>query len=167
MKKNSWRLSLLVIGFHAASAAHSFGAEKPFYEGKTLTVLINYAAGGPTDVEGRLLARHLGRHVPGQPNVIVQNMSGAGGVIGTNYLGQVAKSDGLMMGYFTGALFHQMVKNPALRTDLAKYAFISGIQGVSVSYIRSDVAPGIKKPADHITVNSIFWRKPRKGSIGQ
>ena len=150
MKKNSWRLCLLVIGFHAAWATHSFAAEKPFYEGKTLTVLINYAAGGPTDVEGRLLARHLGRHVPGQPNVIVQNMSGAGGVIGTNYLGQVAKPDGLMMGYFTGALFHQMVKNPALRTDLSKYAFISGIQGVTVAYIRSDVAPGIKKPADLI-----------------
>ena len=150
MKINSWRLCLLVIGSHAAWAVQSFGADKPFYEGKTLTVLINYAAGGPTDVEGRLLARHLGRHVPGQPNVIVQNMSGAGGVIGTNYLGQVAKPDGLMMGYFTGALFHQMVKNPALRTDLSKYAFISGIQGVTVAYIRSDVAPGIKKPADLI-----------------
>jgi tripartite-type tricarboxylate transporter receptor subunit TctC len=150
MKKHSLRLFLSLIGLPLACVAQSFGAEKPFYEGKTLTVLINYAAGGPTDVEGRLLARHLGRHVPGQPNVIVQNMSGAGGVIGTNYLGQVAKNDGLMMGYFTGALFHQMVKNPALRTDLAKYAFISGIQGVTVAYIRSDVAPGIKKPADLI-----------------
>ena len=150
MKNNSWRLCLFVIGSYVAWAPPSFGAEKPFYEGKTLTVLINYAAGGPTDVEGRLLARHLGRHVQGQPNVIVQNMAGAGGVIGTNYLGQVAKTDGLMMGYFTGALFHQQVKNPALRTDLSKYAFISGIQGVTVSYIRSDVAPGIKKPADLI-----------------
>ena len=148
MKAHSLRIFASVIGLSLACVAQSLCAEKPFYEGKTLTVLINYAAGGPTDVEGRLLARHLGRHISGQPNVIVQNMSGAGGVIGTNYLGQVAKSDGLMMGYFTGALFHQMVKNPALRTDLAKYAFISGIQGVSVSYIRSDVAPGIKKPAD-------------------
>src|SRR6185295_774857 len=97
MNINSLRLFLSLIGLSLAWAAQSFGAEKPFYEGKTLTVLINYAAGGPTDVEGRLLARHLGRHIAGQPNVIVQNMSGAGGVIGTNYLGQVAKNDGLMM----------------------------------------------------------------------
>jgi len=148
MKTHSWRLYWLAIGSFLAWAASSGAAEKPFYEGKTLTVLINYAAGGPTDVEGRLLARHLGRHVAGQPNVIVQNISGAGGIIGTNYLGQVAKADGLTMGYFTGALFHQQVKNPALRTDLSKYAFISGIQGVTVSYIRSDVTPGIKRPAD-------------------
>ena len=150
MKIFSRRFALSLIGFcyFAASTSQSVSAEKPFYEGKTLIVLINYAAGGPTDVEGRLLARHLGRHVAGQPNVIVQNMSGAGGIIGTNFLGQVAKADGLTMGYFTGALFHQQVKNPALRTDLSKYAFISGIQGVTVSYIRSDVAPGIKKPGD-------------------
>ena len=141
MNLNSLRLFLSVIGLCLVWAAQSFGAEKPFYEGKTLTVLINYAAGGPTDVEGRLLARHLGRHIPGLPNIIVQNMAGAGGVIGTNFLGQVAKSDGWMMGYFTGALFHQQVRNPALRTDLSKYAFISGILGVTVSYIRSDVAP--------------------------
>jgi tripartite-type tricarboxylate transporter receptor subunit TctC len=132
----------------AVWAAQSFSAEKPFYSGKTLTVLINYAAGGPTDVEGRLLARHLGKHIPGQPNVIVQNMPGAGGVTGINYLGQVAKPDALMMGYFTAALFHQQVKNPALRTDLSKYSFISGIQGVTVAYIRADVPPGIKIPSD-------------------
>lgn len=150
MFRDPLRLCLLVIGCCSVWAQQGIGAEKPFYQGKTLTLLINYAAGGPTDVEGRLLARHLGRHVAGQPNVIVQNISGAGGIIGTNFLGQVAKADGLTMGYFTGALFHQQVKNPALRTDLSKYAFISGIQGVTVSYIRADVAPGIKRPADLI-----------------
>ena len=91
-------LSLIGFCYLAASGSQSFSAEKPFYEGKTLTVLINYAPGGPTDVEGRLLARHLARHVAGNPSVVVQNMAGAGGVIGTNYLGQVAKRDGLMMG---------------------------------------------------------------------
>ncbi len=152
MQTTSPRRAVSLIGFcyFVIGASPSFAAEKPFFEGKTLTVLINYAAGGPTDVEGRLLARHLGRHVAGQPNVIVQNISGAGGVIGTNYLGQVAKADGLMLGYFTGALFHQQVRNPALRTDLSKYAFISGIQGITVSYIRSDVPPGIKRPIDLI-----------------
>ena len=152
MKTVSQQIAVCLIGLCTVCvcASQSFAAEKPFYEGKTLTVLINYAPGGPTDVEGRLLARHLARHLAGNPNVVVQNMSGAGGVIGTNYLGQIAKPDGLMMGYFTAALFHQQVRNPALRTDLSKYAFISGIQGITVSYIRSDVAPGIKKPVDFV-----------------
>lgn len=152
MNNNSWRFFVSVIALYvfAISVSQSFPAEKPFYEGKTVTVLINYAAGGPTDVEGRVFARHLGKHIAGQPNVIVQNMAGAGGVIGINYLGQVAKPDGLTIGYFTGAIFHQQVKNPALRVDLAKYSFISGIQGVTVSYIRADVLPGIKKPADFV-----------------
>ena len=150
MKNGLRRFAVSIIGVYyiAVSAPQSFSAEKPFYDGKTLTVLINYAAGGPTDVEGRLLARHLAKHIPGQPNVIVQNMAGAGGVTGINYLGQVAKPDALMMGYFTAALFHQQVRNPALRTDLSKYSFISGIQGVTVGYIRADVPPGIKKPFD-------------------
>jgi hypothetical protein len=112
--------------------------------------LINYAPGGPTDVEGRLLARHIGKHIAGQPNVLVQNVSGAGGIVGTNFLGQVAKPDGLTLGYFTASLFHQQVKNPALRTDLSKYGFVAGIQGVTVGYIRADVGPGIKRPADLI-----------------
>ena len=105
MSNHSLRLCLFVVGVNVAWVAQSYAAEKPFYEGKTLTVLINYAAGGPTDVEGRLLARHLGRHVAGQPNVIVQNISGAGGIIGTNFLGQVAKADGLTMGYLPARCF--------------------------------------------------------------
>ena len=69
------RLTLSLIGFcyFAASASQSISAEKPFYDGKTLSVRINYAPGGPTDVEGRLLARHLS----GNPSVVVQNMAGA------------------------------------------------------------------------------------------
>lgn len=149
-----WFVSSLIGGsFFALCAAQSIAAEKLFYAGKTLTVLINYAAGGPTDVEGRLLARHLARNLAGHPNVVVQNISGAGGVIGTNYLGQIAKPDGLTMGYFTAALFHQQVRNPALRTDLSKYGFIAGIQGITVGYLRSDVAPGIKTAADLVKAN--------------
>ncbi len=131
-----------------ACLQHGLAAERPFYQGKTLTVVINFAPGGPTDVEGRLIARHLSRLVPGQPGIIVKNMPGAGGLIAANYLGEVAKPDGLMLGYFTGVLFHYQVKSPALRVDLARYPFIAGIQAVTVSYIRSDVPPGIKKPTD-------------------
>ncbi|MBI2534173.1 MAG: hypothetical protein HYW03_18450, partial [Deltaproteobacteria bacterium] len=126
----------------------SYAGETPFYRGKTLTVLINFAAGGPTDIEGRITARFLGKHLPGQPAVIVQNMPGAGGVIGTNYLGEVAKPDGLTMGYFTGQFFNLLTADPTLRVDLAKFAYIASIEGVAVAYMRKDVAPGIQGPKD-------------------
>jgi tripartite-type tricarboxylate transporter receptor subunit TctC len=124
--------------------------EAPFYRGKTLTVLINFAAGGPTDIEGRIVARFLGKHLPGQPAVIAQNMAGAGGVTGVNYLGEIAKPDGLTLGYFTGQFFNLLTADPNLRTDLGKFAYIASIEGVAVAYIRKDVAPGIREPKDII-----------------
>jgi len=148
MTSNSYaRLLFLVL---AISAAPAFSADAPFYRGKTLTVLINFAAGGPTDVEGRLAARFLGKHIPGQPSIVVQNMPGAGGVIGTNYLGEVAKPDGLILGYFTNQFFNLLTADPTLRVDLAKFAYIASIEGVAVAYIRKDVAPGIQDPKDMI-----------------
>jgi tripartite-type tricarboxylate transporter receptor subunit TctC len=85
---------------------------------------------------------------PDSPTFVPQNMAGAGGVTGMNFLGEVAKPDGLTMGYFTGPYNHQMMRTPTLRVDLMKLPFIASIQGVTVCYIRSDVPPGIKKPTD-------------------
>ena len=123
-------------------------AERPYYQGKVVTFFINFSAGGPTDIEGRIVARYLARHVPGNPTIVVQNMSGGGGVTGINYLGERAKPDGLTLGYFTGPYNHQMMKSSTLRIDLMKVPFVASVQGVTVCYIRSDVAPGIKKPTD-------------------
>jgi tripartite-type tricarboxylate transporter receptor subunit TctC len=134
--------------FFAIGAAPAFSADAPFYRGKTLTVLINFAAGGPTDVEGRLVARFLGKHLPGQPSIVVQNMPGAGGVTGTNYLGEVAKPDGLILGYFTNQFFNLLTADPTLRVDLAKFGYIASIEGVAIAYMRKDVAPGIHDPKD-------------------
>jgi tripartite-type tricarboxylate transporter receptor subunit TctC len=139
---------MLIALLTALSQAAGFAAETSFYKGKTLTVLINFAAGGPTDIEGRLVARHLGKHVPGQPAVIVQNMPGAGGVIGNNYLGEVAKPDGLIMGYFTGQFFNLLTADPTLKVDLSKFPYIASIEGVAVAYVRKDVGPGITEPKD-------------------
>ncbi len=126
----------------------ALAAERPFYQGKNVNFIINFAAGGPTDIEGRIVARHLAKHIPGQPTLIPQNMAGAGGVTGMNFLGEVAKPDGQTLGYFTGPYNHQMMRTPSLRIDLMKLPFIASIQGVTVCYIRSDVPPGIKKPTD-------------------
>ena len=140
------RLGMLLTVLVPAVAAN--GAENPFYKGKTLTVLINYATGGPTDIEGRLAAKHLARFIPGNPTIIVSNMAGAGGVTATNFLGEVAKPDGLTMSYFTGNYFNILLADPILRVNLAKFAYIASIEGSSVAYIRKDVPPGLSTPQD-------------------
>jgi tripartite-type tricarboxylate transporter receptor subunit TctC len=153
MGRNNKRQAFLAISLviFAAYRTSGFAAEKtPFYQGKTLNFVINFAAGGPTDIESRIFAKHLSRHIPGQPTITVQNMGGAGGLIAVNYIGEVAKPDGFTAAYFTGALFQQQIKDPALRVDLSKFGFITGVHGVTVSYIRSEVPPGIKKPSDFI-----------------
>src|SRR5262249_44680867 len=83
----------------AAADAHA----QAFYAGKQVTLLVNYDAGGPTDIEARVFARHIGKHIAGNPHIIVQNMGGAAGLIGTKYLGEVAPKDGSVLGYFTGS----------------------------------------------------------------
>ena len=148
MRRIAPAMSLLIF---VALRTSGFSAEKaPFYQGRTINFVINFAAGGPTDIESRIFAKHLFRHIPGQPTITVQNMGGGGGITAANFIGEVAKPDGLTAAYFTGSLFHQQLKDPGLRVDLSKFGFITGVNGVTVSYIRADVAPGMKKPSDFI-----------------
>jgi putative tricarboxylic transport membrane protein len=134
--------ALLVI---ASPQAH---ADDPFYKGKRLTILINFASGGPTDIEGRLFARHLARHIEGQPNIVIQNMEGAGGIVGAKYLGEVAPRDGTMAGYFTGTAFMYALDPERFRVDFKTYEFVATQAGTTVHFVRTDVAPGMKEPTD-------------------
>src|ERR1051325_2534208 len=146
-----WRRCFLVVLFNSVLAAPGGTAEKPpFYQGKTLNFVINFAAGGPTDIESRIFAKHLTRHIPGNPAVTVQNMGGGGGLTSVTYICEVATSHGFIAAYFTSSLFQHQIKDPALRVDIGKFGFISGVHGVTVSYIRADVPPGIKKPSDFV-----------------
>ena len=155
MRRNLITVVICYLFFSWSLALPVVAGEAPFYRGKTLTVLINFAAGGPTDIEGRLVARFLGKHLPGQPTIVVQNMPGAGGVTGTNYLGEVAKPDGLTLGYFTSQFFNLLTADPNLRVDLAKFAYIASIEGVAVAYIRKDVAPGIQEAKDIVRAKGL------------
>src|SRR5262245_9433086 len=71
-----------------------------FYRGKTVTLIVGYSTGGGYDTYARILARHIGRHLPGQPAVVVQNMPGAGSLRAANYLFNVAPKDGSVIGMF-------------------------------------------------------------------
>jgi tripartite-type tricarboxylate transporter receptor subunit TctC len=75
-----------------------------FYRGRTLTVLISYSVGGGYDLYARLLARYLGRHIPGNPTVVPENMPGAGGLRASNYLYSAAPKDGSVIGTFSRSI---------------------------------------------------------------
>jgi tripartite-type tricarboxylate transporter receptor subunit TctC len=123
-------------------------ADDPFYKGKRLTLLINFAAGGPTDIEGRLFAKYLVKHIEGQPGVIVQNMDGAGGLIGAQYVGEVAPRDGTVLGYLSGSAWLYVSDPDRWRVDFRKYEFVAYQPGTTVHFMRTDVPPGMRRPAD-------------------
>jgi hypothetical protein len=81
-----------------ASAAQATTHE--FYKGKTIRIIVSAAAGGGFDTYSRTIARHMGKHIPGNPSLIVENMTGAGGLIAANHVYKVAKPDGLTIGNF-------------------------------------------------------------------
>ena len=123
---------------------------------KPLTILVNYDAGGPTDVEARVLARHLPKHLPGQPTVVVQNMGGAAGLVGTKYLGEIAPRDGYMMGYLTAAT-QRYVTNPDLfKVDFRSYEFVALSPSGRVHFTRRDPASGIATASDFLKSKNLI-----------
>jgi tripartite-type tricarboxylate transporter receptor subunit TctC len=138
------------------SLASPLLADDAFYRGKRLTILVNYAAGGPTDVESRVLARHIGKYLDGSTGVLVQNMDGAGGLTGTNYLGEVAPKDGSVVGYLTGTAFQYAHEPRARRVDYLSYEFVAYQPGTSVYFMRTDVKPGMKRPIDLMKAENLI-----------
>ena len=100
-------------------------AQEPYYKGKTVRIVVATSAGGGFDTYTRAIARHLAKHILGHPNVIVENMPGAGHRIGANYVYKVAKPDGLTLGHFQGGLFlQQVLGEKGIEFDASKYEFI-------------------------------------------
>ncbi|MEQ1714912.1 MAG: hypothetical protein ABL907_02815 [Hyphomicrobium sp.] len=119
-----------------------------FYAGKRLIILVNYAPGGPADIEGRFFARFLTKHLPGNTGVIVQNMDGAGGMVAATYLGEVAPKDGTMLGMLTASAWQFATENVPRKVDFKTYEHVAYQPSTTVYFMRTDVAPGIKTPAD-------------------
>jgi tripartite-type tricarboxylate transporter receptor subunit TctC len=118
-----------------------------FYKGKTITMIINYPAGGPTDLEGRIMAQHLPAHIPGNPTIVVKNVGGAGGIIGSNQLGE-ASPNGETIGLFTLDMVAQLVGNSAIRTSYSDFVLIAGVESPLVAYMRKDTPPGVNVATD-------------------
>jgi tripartite-type tricarboxylate transporter receptor subunit TctC len=115
------RAFLAICGFTAAfqllPPCASAQTAREFFEGKTLSFVISAASGGGYDVLGRLVARHLGNHLSGNPVIVVRNMPGAGGIVATNYLYNVAPRDGTTFGLVS----NNTPFSPLLGTKQAKY----------------------------------------------
>jgi tripartite-type tricarboxylate transporter receptor subunit TctC len=95
------------------------------FAGKAITIFVGYTAGGSYDLYGRLIARHLGQHLPGRPTVVVQNMPGAGSLKAANYLYEVAPRDGTALGVVVeSAALEQTLANPAAQYDAAKFTYV-------------------------------------------
>ena len=129
----------LVLGLIAALAAAPAVAQ--FYAGKTVTIVVGYKTGGGYDATARVLARHLPKHIPGKPNVIVQNMPGANSIIAANHVYAVVKPDGLTIGTFNRNLpIAQLTNVNGVKYDMTKFAWIgSAASECTVLAIRTDL----------------------------
>ncbi len=109
-------------------------AADDFYKGKKIRVIVSSSPGGGNDTYTRLIARHISRHIPGNPTIIVQNMPGAGGVMAADYLYNKAKRDGTLMEQINwGVWFHQVVGDKRARFDFNK------VNAVGVAAIESAI----------------------------
>jgi len=124
MARNALRylIAVLSIMSFTVSAAQ---AQDSFYKGKTVRIIVGASAGGGYDTYSRTIARHIGKHVPGNPTFVVENMPGAGFLISANYMYNIAKPDGLTIGHFIGGLFlQQLLGKSGIQFDAAKFEYI-------------------------------------------
>jgi tripartite-type tricarboxylate transporter receptor subunit TctC len=100
-------------------------AQEPYYQGKTVRLIVGTAAGGGFDTYSRAIARQMGRHIPGNPTIVVENMPGAAHLVAANHMYKIAKPDGLTIGNFTGALFlGQVIGRPGIEFDARKFHYL-------------------------------------------
>jgi tripartite-type tricarboxylate transporter receptor subunit TctC len=130
----------ILAGLAALAAPPAGAADADFYRGKTLTVIVGFAPGGGVDTTTRIVAQNLVRFIPGRPDLIVQNLEGAAGVVATNHLETRVVPDGLTLAipgrsWFVDAIVHE----PGIRYDVTKIAYIGSPGEVnSVLYLRKN-----------------------------
>ena len=103
-------------------------AQTPYFQGKTIRVIVGYPAGSAHDLWARMIAAQLPKHIPGSPATIVQNMPGAGSMTATNYVYSVAKPDGLTVVINNAALyFEQLLKKKEVQYDWSKFTWVGSM----------------------------------------
>jgi tripartite-type tricarboxylate transporter receptor subunit TctC len=124
MRKTVIFVFMLLVNLVLGAENHAI-AQANFYQGKTVRIIVGLAAGGGYDLYARTLARHLGKHIPGNPAVVVENMTGAGSIIAANYLYKVARPDGLTIGHYLGGIaLQQLLGKSGIEFDALKFKYI-------------------------------------------
>lgn len=157
-----------VIGM-ALALAHPALAQSPaeFYKGKTLVVLVGIEQGTGFDLYGRTLARHIGKHIPGNPTVIVNNMPGASGLVAFNWMANVAPRDGSLIGIVSFSVpFEPMFGNARALFDATKFGWVGNMdRSVSVCAVRTD--SGVATFDDMLTREILIGGTGSAGPISQ
>src|SRR5258705_1853472 len=133
----SFAAALLIL---AGIVAQAQGQSTPFYKDKTIRIIVGFTSGGLYDQYARILARHMGKHIPGNPNIIVQNMPGAGSLSATNYVYGVAKPDGLTLGMpGSGIYLDQLLGRKEATFDVGKMVWLGSVdQRDLLLYMKAD-----------------------------
>ena len=148
----NWKMRVALTSVLTLTAFALPAQAQEFYAGKQMKLIVGNSPGGDYDTAARLMVRHMKRHIPGNPNIIVQNMKGASTVIATNYLYSIAPKDGTVMGSFSRNIPSQafLKKKKRLKIDPRKFGWIGASSLPSrVCVVRADSAA--KSPADLFT----------------
>jgi tripartite-type tricarboxylate transporter receptor subunit TctC len=118
-------LGVIAIGVAFAMCGVVAHAQAPFYQGKSIRLIIGNQAGGQYDLWARLFANYMGKYIAGNPGIVGQNMPAAGSLIAANYLYTVAKPDGLTIGALIPGIFtDQLIGRPEVQFDLARFHWL-------------------------------------------
>ncbi len=148
MSKMPCLITAVLIGLSLAVVATREVRAQEYYKDKTIIFIVGYSPGGSFDQYTRLIARHFGKHVPGTPTAVVQNMTGAGGIIAANHLYNRAKNDGLTVGAWAAPLVLQHVMgNDAIKFDGRKFGYL-GVPSPYDTACHFNQESGIKTPED-------------------
>ena len=133
-------LLILLAGWLIVFCAMPLHAQEPFFKGKTIRLIVGFTPGGLYDGYARIFSRFMPKHIPGNPEIIVQNMPGAGSLIASNYVFGVAKPDGLTLGMVSrGVYLDQLLGKKEVNYDVRKFAWIGSVDQTELMlFIRAD-----------------------------
>lgn len=125
MNRKTFSLITILVAVILTLGARYTSAQEPFYKGKVIRLVVGFAAGGGFDTNARIITRHMGKHIPGNPSIVVDNMTGAGSLIAANYIYKAAKPDGLAIGTFAGGLvMNQVFGQAGIEFDAKKFVYL-------------------------------------------
>jgi tripartite-type tricarboxylate transporter receptor subunit TctC len=162
MKAKLWLPTTVAVGLVLLAIAPAQTSTHDFYKGKTIRFVVGAAPGGGYDLVSRVVGRHMGKHIPGNPTIVVENMTGGGQLIAANYTYNSAKPDGLFVGIWNGAfVLRQALGDKAVRLDGRKLGWIGApTKGTPVCGIMAFT--GLKTLDDVLAAN----REIKVGAVG-